>query len=241
MSNQKWLSGHFLLLGIPSHLLTRVMDEKKSLPARQAQSRKRGPSLAKTSQTRARIFEAALGVFLTDGFEKARMSDIAQAAGLAKGTLYLYFPTKEALFEAALAETVGTTVRSLQGFDLANEPSVQDFMRRMVLPFADLLSDPRRAALFRLIITEGPRFPSLLASYRRVALDPLMDAVRMLAARARETGEIETEVLEQLPMLMLSPGLLATVWNSLFPDDVLEPRAMFDALFSLVFRKPKPE
>jgi TetR/AcrR family transcriptional regulator, regulator of autoinduction and epiphytic fitness len=200
------------------------------------QPRKRGPSVAKTAQTRARIFEAALGFFLTDGFEKARMSDIAQAAGLAKGTLYLYFPTKEALFEAVLAETVGTTVRSLQGFDLSNEPSVQAFLRRMVLPFADLLSDPRRTALFRLIIVEGPRFPNLLAAYRRVALDPLMEAVRLLAARARETGELEADALQQLPMLMLSPGILATVWNSLFPDDALEPRATFDAFLRLVFR-----
>ncbi len=202
--------------------------------------RKRGPSVAKTAQTRARIFEAALGVFLADGFEKARMSDIASTASVAKGTLYLYFPTKEALFEEVLAETVGSTIRSLHGFDLSGEPSVKAFVRRMVLPFVDMLDDPRRVALFRLIMIEGPRFPGLLAAYRRVALDPMMAAVGILATRARETGEITSDALLRYPMLMLSPGILGTVWNSLFPADAVAPRALFEAFFDLVFEPVGP-
>ena len=212
------------------------MKSEKPPPSMQKTPRKRGPSAAKTAQTRARIFEAALNVFLADGFEKARMGDIASAATVAKGTLYLYFPTKEALFEAVLAQTVGTTVQSLHGFDLSGEPSVQAFVRRMVMPFVDLLEDPRRAALFRLIVVEGPRFPGLLAAYRRVALDPMMTAVRLLAARALETGKIESDALLRHPMLMLSPGILATVWNSLFPSETVKPRALFEAFFDMIFR-----
>ena len=65
-------------------------------------ARQRGPSPDKTARTRRAIAVAALDTFLERGFSATRMIDVAQRAGVAKGTLYLYFTDKEALFEGVL-------------------------------------------------------------------------------------------------------------------------------------------
>jgi len=198
-------------------------------------SRTRGPSPAKTAETQARICAAALARFLSDGFERTRMLDVARDAGLAKGTLYLYFPTKEALFEGVLTQLLGDTVARLEVAPPGEGEATSTFLKRALAP---LLSDDKvelRLALFRLIIFEGARFPELLAAYRRVVMEPMLATARRLSQRARARGEIETDALERLPMLLLAPGLVVTVWNQLFPGEKLEPVSVFHAHFDLIF------
>ena len=108
-------------------------------------------------------------------------------------------------------------------------------MRRAIRPLMTDLQKSYRADLFRLIITEGPRFPNLVTVYRRVALDPVLIAIQKLAKQAKARGEVTTDVLERYPMLILSPGLLATVWNGLFIDEQLETEALFNAFVDLIF------
>jgi TetR/AcrR family transcriptional regulator of autoinduction and epiphytic fitness len=197
--------------------------------------RKRGPSPAKTAETQARICTAALARFLTDGFERTRMLDVARDAGLAKGTLYLYFPTKEALFEGVLTQLLGDTVARLEFSPPGEGEATSAFLKRALAP---LLSDDKiqlRLSLFRLIIFEGGRFPELLAAYRRVVMEPMLAIARRLSLRARARGEIHTDALERLPMLLLAPGLVLTVWNQLFPDEKLDPESVFHAQFDLIF------
>ena len=199
------------------------------------QARTRGPSPAKTAETQARICASALNRFLTEGFERTRMLDVARDAGLAKGTLYLYFPTKEALFEGVLTQLLGDTVARLQLSPPDPGEATNAFLKRALAP---LLTDDKvslRLSLFRLIIFEGARFPELLNAYRRVVMDPMLAIARRLSQRARSRGEIDTDALERVPMLLLSPGLVVTVWNQLFPDEKLEPESVFHAHLDLIF------
>jgi AcrR family transcriptional regulator len=197
--------------------------------------RGRGPSPRKTAETQARICEAALHRFLADGFERARMLDVARDAGVAKGTLYLYFPTKEALFEGVLTQMLGGAV---ERFDLEpprdDEPTI-DFVLRAMMPLVTDGQAQMRQALFRLILTEGQRFPEVLDAYRRVALDPVLSAARRIGARARMRGEISSDALERLPMLLLAPGLLVTSWNHLFPENPIDPPDLFRSYLELLF------
>lgn len=200
-----------------------------------AARRGRGPSPQKTAETQARICEAALRRFLSDGFERTRMLDVAQDAGLAKGTLYLYFPTKEALFEGVVTQMLGGAV---ERFDLEppreDEPTL-DFVLRAMMPLVTDEQAVLRQALFRLILSEGQRFPEVLAAYRKVALDPVLAAARRIGARARSRGEIHSDALERLPMLLLAPGVLVTMWNHMFPDEELEPSDLFKSYLGLLF------
>ncbi|MBF2088837.1 MAG: TetR/AcrR family transcriptional regulator [Synechococcales cyanobacterium K44_A2020_017] len=199
--------------------------------------RKRGPSPTKTAETKARIVRAAFQLFIEGGFEGTRMIDVAQAAGLGKGTLYRYYPTKEALFEGVLQEALGSAVQTLQNPKLEPGERIEDFLRRAIRPLMKDLQTSHKADLFRLIITEGPRFPSLVSTYRRVVLEPVLSSIQTLAEQAKVRGELASDVLVRYPMLMLSPGLLATIWNGLFLDQHLEPEVLFDAFIELIFSR----
>jgi AcrR family transcriptional regulator len=215
------------------------MTTDKSISAnqtkRKARSRQRGPSHEKSAQTRSKIIAASLTVFATSGFEQARMSEIAEKAGIAKGTLYIYFPTKEALFEATFTDIVRGMMQSLTTPELGPTETVKAFILRAIAPALLGLNDPRRAAVFRLILAEGPRFPALLETYRRVAFDPFSTAIRGLAQIARARGEIRSDALSRLPLLMMAPGLAATIWNGLFQDEPINVAEMFEGFVDLVF------
>ena len=61
------------------------------------------------------ILDAALAVFDEEGLDRARLDDIARRAGIAKGTIYLYFPNKEALFREVVRQTIGSRLEAARG------------------------------------------------------------------------------------------------------------------------------
>lgn len=163
------------------------------------------------------------------------MADVAAAAGVAKGTLYLYYPTKEKLFEGVLLDMLGDMAKLMGPQEIRADETVAAFLARVLGPLMTGPDKDRRFALFRLVLHEGPKFPELAAVYRRTALDPALAALRLLAARARQRGETQAEELERAPLLFLAPGLLATVWNALFPAEPVEHVTLFEAFLAVAF------
>jgi hypothetical protein len=71
-----------------------------------------------------------------------------------------------------------------------------------------------------------------------VALDPVLAAARRIGARARARGEISSDALERMPILLLAPGMLVTIWNRMFPEESLDPSEVFRSYLQLVFDRP---
>lgn len=203
--------------------------------------RRRGPSPAKTAQTRNAVVAAALDTFLERGFSDTRMIDVAERAGLAKGTLYLYFSDKEGLFEGVLREVMAGLVATLSAQEPAPDDSLRAFLTRTILPAFRDLEHSRRAGVIRLVVAEGGRFPGMAESYRRVVIEPVAAAVSRLAQRAVERGEIRSDALVRFPLILAAPGLIATIWNGLYgTDKPIDTGAMFAAFLDLLFPDPSP-
>lgn len=201
-------------------------------PARRA----RGPSPSRTARTRQAILDAALAVFLDRGFAGTRMADVADRAGVAKGTLYLHFRDKAALFEGVLRAVVVAPLAGLAAAAPAPGERVRDVLARLFHPVLRDMESSRRAALVRLVIAEGARFPEIAATYRRVVIDPGAAAIRALAARAAAGGELRCEALLQYPQLLVAPVLVATLWNGLFAaGDPLDAERLLAAQLDLLF------
>jgi len=198
--------------------------------------RGRGPSRAKTARTRANIAAAALDTFLARGFSATRMSDVAERAGVGKGTLYLYFPTKELLFAGIVEEMMGRTLASFNVSQPEPGESVRSFIKRTLQPFVGELEMSRRADVMRLVIAEGARFPELAEMYRRITLDPLAELIRRLAKLAYARGELHSKALVRFPLLLVTPALLTAVWNGLYGDEThLDSGELFLAHLDLIF------
>ncbi len=189
----------------------------------------------KSAARREAILDAALEEFCARGFAATRIDDVARLAGVAKGTIYLHFRDKEALFQEIVTTMLVPVVAALE----ASPP--EDLPIRVVLQrFADLfiteIYGTKRRNVMRLIITEGPRFPQLAEFYYHHVIARALAAMRRLLERALARGEFTDRALVNFPQLVVAPGIVALIWSGLFdrfaPLDIATlMRAHLDLLF----------
>ncbi len=109
---------------------------------------------------RCQIIEGARAVFLAQGFDAASMNDIARAAGVSKGTLYVYFENKEELFEAIVEEECDAQAEGI--FDLdPNDHEVGAVLTRLGIAYVKFLCRPEKASVIRTVIAIADRMPEV--------------------------------------------------------------------------------
>jgi AcrR family transcriptional regulator len=112
------------------------------------------------SAKRRQIIEGARAVFLAQGFDAASMNDIARAAGVSKGTLYVYFKHKEQLFEAIVEQECQGQAEGI--FDLdPNDHDVEAVLTRLGFAYIRFLCRPEKASAIRTVIAIAERMPEL--------------------------------------------------------------------------------
>ena len=186
------------------------------------------------------ILDAALDVFAESGFAPARLEEVAARAGVAKGTIYLYFPSKQALFEALIRTGIGASIEAAgaeaAALDLPFEAVVRGLFTRMR---REILAT-RRKEIIRLVIAESGRFPELAEFYYRGVVARGMALLRAAAERAVARGELSSDELARFPQLVIAPGLVAFLWATLFERfETLDAEAMLEAHLALLLRPPK--
>lgn len=118
------------------------------------------PPAADDSAKRRQIVEGAREIFLAQGFDAASMSDIARAAGVSKGTLYVYFANKEQLFEAIVQEQC--VVHAEGVFDLdPNDHDVEATLTRLGTTYVEMLCRPDKASALRIVMAIADRMPEI--------------------------------------------------------------------------------
>jgi len=180
------------------------------------------------------ILAAALDEFSAQGFAAARLDDVARRAGVAKGTIYLHFRDKEALFQELIRSQFSPLIGLLETVAAADMP-FRTLAVRLVDTFVDEVLCTRRKDVIRLIISEGPRFPQVAEFHYREVISRVLGALRRLLRHAIERGELDNDVLVRFPQLLVAPGLVAIVWNSLFDRfEPLDVRALMHAHVGLL-------
>ena len=219
----------------------------RKAPTQRANRRKRAAEAARTAgasgsparktrsiERRDAILSAALDEFSIRGFEATRLDDVARRAGVAKGTIYLYFRDKESLFQELIRTMLTPLVGTIEAMGEADVP-VALLADRIVDLFVREVYETRRKDVIRLMITEGRRFPKLAEFYYREVLSRVIGAVRALLRRAAARGEIP-EGLVDYPQIVAAPGLVAIVWSGLFERfEPLDVRKMMKTHVELLF------
>ena len=126
-----------------------------------AQARaKLAPQTADDNAKRRQIVEGARTIFLQHGFDAASMNDIARAAGVSKGTLYVYFNNKEELFEAIVEEECDAQAEGI--FDLdTNDHDVEAVLTRLGIAYVKFLCRPEKSSAVRTVIAIADRMPEI--------------------------------------------------------------------------------
>ncbi|MGA7306556.1 MAG: TetR/AcrR family transcriptional regulator [Rhodothermales bacterium] len=159
------------------------------------------------------ILEAALEVFGTNGLASARMADIAERAGVAKGTVYLYFETKDELFRAVVRKTIGDAVAAM------SEASVGDTARgrlQALMPALwDILRSPQFHTVYRLVYAELHHFPELTRFYSdEVAAGSLSSYIAEEIRQGIDEGEFRDVDPVVTARMLLALFVKHAVWLS---------------------------
>jgi len=118
------------------------------------------PTEADDSEKRRQIIAGAREAFLARGFDAASMGEIAREAGVSKGTLYAYFESKEALFQAIVYEQCQRQAERLFEFDFADR-DVEKVLRRLGIGYVSFLCQPGRISAVRTVVGISDRMPEI--------------------------------------------------------------------------------
>jgi AcrR family transcriptional regulator len=144
------------------------------------------------------ILDAALDVFSELGFSGARVEDIAARAGLSKGAIYLYFPSKQAMLEALVRRLADRVVGAAENL-VATDGADADKLLRKVLGFVVVqISNPKVSAAPRIVLAEAQRFPDIAVMYRELVISRGRRVIAGLCRRGVEQGvfrDVDPEIL----------------------------------------------
>ena len=188
---------------------------------------------------RAHIVEAALKIFERDGFEAARMIDIADEADVAKGTLYLYFENKTALLEGVIQTEILPTIAAIGEALEDFQGSAKDALVRQIETTARRMASPSMKILLKLMITAHHQNPEIANFYYKNVLQPGLNIFQQTLEKGIEAGEFKPHVKEMHPVTLLGAHVFTGVWNILFTgseeldiDQLIEgfTRSMFEGM-----------
>jgi len=135
------------------------------------------------------LLDAALAVFVEKGFDAARTDEIAARAGASKGTLYLYFRSKEHLLKTLIEQRFSLRIAVPQHETLADDRSSHDLIRRALTAWSAAMADVRAGGIFKLVFAEAHSFPALAQFWQRDVIEPAHRVISALVMRGIARGE----------------------------------------------------
>ncbi len=164
----------------------------------------------------AELLDAALAEFFEKGFAAARLEDIAARAGVSKGTIYLYFDSKEDVFEALVKAIPQANVEAMR--EAASDTSIPAdvLLERLLRAVGGLIGDERMMKFPRLIIGEAGRFPKLAETYRREVISRAVGLLASVIQRGVDEGHFRAVTAENAAYAAVAPLLFVAIWHTTF-------------------------
>lgn len=226
-------------------MTTRDEQMRDELTRRKAVSNAEGTADATAPKFRRRaearpdeVLDAALDLFVERGFAATRVEDVAKRAGISKGAVYLYFPSKQALLEGlirrAIAPVAGHAQQMVGEFDGNPREMITAFLRMV----AERLKNPRFLAIPHLIMREAVAAPQIAEMYRAEVLDHAMPIVEEIIRQGVSAGYFRPVDPEFALRSIVGPILLHLLLAKVFgvvPKDGLSIDRMIENHVSILF------
>jgi AcrR family transcriptional regulator len=135
------------------------------------------------------LLDAALDLFVEKGFAATRSEEVAARAGVSKGTLFLYFPSKEELFKAVVRENLSGRFAEWKEEFENFEGTTVEMVQYCLRIWWERIGATRASGITKLMISEARNFPELAAFYQQEVIRPGVDLVRCILRRGIARGE----------------------------------------------------
>jgi len=164
----------------------------------------------------AEIIAAALETFAERGFAATRLDDIAERAGVTRGTLYLYFPSKEDLFKAVVRQAIVPVIARGEAMLGQSQESSSALLAKILLMIPGVVADSPVSAMPKLMISEARNFPDLAQFYLQEVIRRGRKLVTAIIERGVERGEFRPVDMDHVFYCVVGPVLLTMLWKHSF-------------------------
>jgi AcrR family transcriptional regulator len=179
------------------------------------------------------ILQAALETFVERGFAAARLEEVARRAGVTRGTMYLYFPSKQALFEAVVRRSIIPGIERAEQLASEFEGDSADLLERLVRDWWERVgSSPTIGGLPKLVMAEAANFPDVARFYHGQVVRRGQAVLQHAVRRGIQRGEFDPELDPAIiARLAVAPLLVVTQWCHSFGPvvgEVMDANAILD-------------
>ncbi|TDK68097.1 TetR/AcrR family transcriptional regulator [Sapientia aquatica] len=169
------------------------------------------------------LLSAALDLFVEHGYAATKLSEVAQVAGVSKGTLYLYFENKEELFKAVVRETIVPNIAEAEQLIVEFEGPTRELFKRLIRTWFENINTNKLSGIAKLMFAESSNFPELAEFYRVEVIDRNELMLIQLLNRGMLSGEFKQLDLAVVPKIITAPIIMMMLWNTSFKSCAIEP------------------
>lgn len=135
------------------------------------------------------ILEAAFQEFIARGFTATRVEDIAKRVGVTKGTVYLYFETKELLFEETIRYMSVPLTDIVKDGEILGESPAEQLVALVHILYRHIHGDDRSREVMRLVIAEGHKFPDIVQRHEEEFINPVVNRIEKILSQGAAAGQ----------------------------------------------------
>ncbi|MDM0043883.1 TetR/AcrR family transcriptional regulator [Variovorax dokdonensis] len=151
------------------------------------------------------LLDAALDLFVEKGFAATKSEEVAARAGVSKGTLFLYFPSKEELFKAVISENLAGRFDDWNARFAAFQGGTPEMLRECMNIWWDHIGSTKVSGITKLMLSEGRNFPELARFYREQFVSPAHVLLRRVLQRGIDRGEFAPVDVDQAVYTVVAP------------------------------------
>jgi len=162
------------------------------------------------------LLAAALDLFVEKGFAATRVEEVAQRAGVSKGTLFLYFASKQELFKAVVRENISGLFPQWSSVIDTFAGSTSDLLRAAITSWWANVGDTKASGICKLVMSEASNFPELATFYHHEVVEPGNALIQRILQRGVARGEFRPVDLQYGVQAVLAPMMFLLVWKHSF-------------------------
>ena len=180
------------------------------------------------------LLAAALDLFVEKGYAATRVEEVAHRAGVSKGTLFLYFPTKEDLFKAVVRENISGRYAQWNEELERFEGDGASLLRYTLQTWWERVGSTKAGGISKLILAEARNFPELAAFYQQEVIIPGTRLLTRILQRGVDRGEFALHDVDHTVSVVMAPMLFLAIWRNSMDSCVasasLDPEGFLDTL-----------
>jgi TetR/AcrR family transcriptional regulator len=159
------------------------------------------------------LLAAALDLFVEKGFAATKAEEVARRAGVSKGTLFLYFASKEELFKAVVRENIAGRFPEWNAEFDAFAGSTDELLRHFMTLWWARVGSTKVGGITKLMMSEASNFPELAAFYQKEVIEPGQELIRRILQRGVDRGEFRPIDMKYGIFTLLAPMIFLMTWK----------------------------